>query len=136
MPVAINYSDPAFNRILADLTAEHGKPTLTVCWIHEETAPEAALQAGAITNGIFWHVLGSAVADPAHPDRLRSQRAHFNDALPGLDYRQIVLGFRLAPDGTARWNTNAEISGDVGAGMDNDLPLNFVGIVEPWSKRP
>ena len=104
---------------------------LAVAWIRSD-APEAALAAARRTAGPFFHVLGSAAADPARPDPGR--RARF-EALPGLAYREVILGF-VSEGGRSRWLTDEEISRGVLEAVAAGRPRAVVGVVEPWSARP
>ena len=79
-------------------------------------------------------VLGSAVADPDHPDRL-TRAAAVADGLPDCALRQVVLGFRMEAGG-ARWHAGAEISAGVLEAIAADRLLTIIGQVAPWSARP
>jgi NAD(P)-dependent dehydrogenase (short-subunit alcohol dehydrogenase family) len=136
-PVRVDYRDAsALKGALKLMAAEHGAPTRTVCWVHETTAPDAALEAAAFTEGVFWHILGSAAADPARPDILADRRARFYQRRPDLDYRQVILGFQFEPDGRSRWLTDSEISDGAWAALTTSATLTAVGAIEPWSRRP
>jgi hypothetical protein len=146
-PAPADYRDAAaFAAILDGAVAARGPFSLGVAWIHSD-APDAALAAAARVRGPFLHVLGSAAADPALPDPGR--RARF-EALPGVAYREVILGFVLegGPQGPvglplgsptlgrARWLTDAEISRGVLDAVAADRPRSVVGVVEPWSAKP
>jgi NAD(P)-dependent dehydrogenase (short-subunit alcohol dehydrogenase family) len=136
IPVRADYRDALLvARVLDSLARSHGRPVRTICWIHDEAAPDALSQVADRVGGIFWHVLGSAACDPAQPQVLSGWRARFQARNPQLDYRQIVLGFVMEA-GKSRWLTDAEISGGVYTAAENTDALNIVGIVGPWSRRP
>ena len=78
-------------------------------------------------------VLGSAHADPAHPERV-AEMAEAAEGLP-IDYQAVVLGF-VIEGGKSRWLTNAEISAGVLAALESGAPFRIVGTVEPWSAKP
>ena len=115
----------------AGAVAAGGPFDLAVAWIHSD-APDAPLAAARRVRGRFFHVLGSAAADPSRPDPGR--RAAF-EALPGLAYREVILGFVLE-GGRARWLTDAEIAAGVLEAVAADRPRTVVGVVEPWAARP
>ena len=131
--VAADYRDTdAFVRAVRDA----GPFDLAVVWIHS-TAPDAPLAlARALLEGgrsvRYVHVLGSAAADPSAPDPGR--RAAF-DALPGLSYEEVILGF-VHHGGGSRWLRDAEIAAGVLAAIDAPRPRSVVGTVTPWSARP
>jgi len=136
VPVIADYRDALlFAHTLDGLAQSHGRPTRTICWIHDEAAPEALLQIADRVEGILWHVLGSAACDPAQPQVLSGWLARFQNRNPQLDYRQIVLGFVLEA-GKSRWLTDTEISDGVYDATENTDALNIVGVVDPWSRRP
>jgi len=137
-PLALDYRDAnGFARSLKTTSDAWGPFERVVCWVHEETAPLALMQAGACAQGPFWHLLGSATADPAEPSALMRWQVRFREALPTLDYRQVVLGFIAGRAGeSSRWLTDSEICGGVYAAMTSPNALAIVGAVEPWSARP
>jgi NAD(P)-dependent dehydrogenase (short-subunit alcohol dehydrogenase family) len=133
-PAPVDYRDrSAFDRVLCQVAADHGRPGRVFCWVHEDIAADASLQAADHAEGSFWHILGSAAANPAEPLVLSRWRERFER--PGLDYRQIVLGF-VSEGSTSRWLTDAEISDGVYNAAQADDVLSIVGIVAPWSRRP
>jgi len=125
----------AFACALSSASDEYGLPSRTFCWVHEEVAPDAPLQAADHVEGPFWHILGSAAGNPAEPQVLSRWRERFQHRRPGLDYRQIVLGFTLEA-GASHWLTDAEISDGVYSAAQSDDVLSIVGTVTPWSRRP
>lgn len=136
-PIALDYRNTAaLTEALAGAIASSGRVDLAVAWIHG-TAPEAPLAvARAVASPDrpvhYFHVLGSAAADPSRLDPGR--RAGF-EAIPGLIYHEVILGFVLTPHGS-RWLTNQEISTGVLRALDAGEPRYIVGTVEPWSARP
>ena len=115
-----------------------GPVDLAVAWFHTLKIPAPRRLAEAVgaqrRPGRLFQVLGSAVGDPAHPDR-RARAAAVADGLPNCRLRQVVLGFRRAEEG-ARWNTEAEISAGVLEAIRQDRRFSTVGTLDPWSARP
>jgi hypothetical protein len=136
LPVAVDYRDAgALERALDRLIGDgHGQPTQAIAWIHDEVAPDAPLQIADRVE-IFWHVLGSAVADPSEPDLLADWRGRIGRHRPALDYRQIVLGFVVEAQ-RSRWLTDTEICNGVYDAIRNGQSANIVGTIAPWSRRP
>jgi hypothetical protein len=134
-----DYTDaPALDRALDDILERASTVRLVAAWIHP-TAPDAARRIGArfARPGAtlrFVHVLGSAVADPARPERLEALRERVAAGL-ALDYAQAVLGF-VVEGGGSRWLTDSEISAGVYDAALSARGLSIVGTVEPWSARP
>ncbi|GAA5533318.1 short-chain dehydrogenase [Deinococcus aluminii] len=125
--LALDYRDmEALDRALT----QSGPFDRAVVWIHG-TAPEAPFVAARHVRGPYWHVLGSAVANPAKQGSRRRERF----AALGNDYREIILGFVLEGN-SARWLTHAEISGGVLHALHHDLKRHVIGVVEPWTLRP
>jgi len=130
-PIACDYNDGvALSEALSQIEA----PDLVVAWIHGR-APHArrAIAECVLAEGRFVQVLGSAHADPAHPERL-AEIAKSAEGLP-IDYQAVVLGF-IVERGKSRWLTNAEISDGVFAAIESEQPVSIVGTVEPWSAKP
>lgn len=121
----------AFEAALDGAVAARGPFDLAVAWIHSD-APGAPLAAARRVRGRFFHVLGSAAADPSRPDPGR--RAGF-EALAGVAYREVILGF-VIEGRRARWLTDAEIAAGVLEAIAADRPRTVVGVVEPWAARP
>lgn len=129
-----DYHDPhAFTAALAAAVERSGPVDLAVAWFHTLKIAAPRLLAQQVRGRLF-QVLGSATADPAHPDRL-ARAAAVADGLANCRLRQVVLGFRVV-DGASRWLTNTEISQGVLDAVVNDRPLTVVGQVEPWAARP
>ena len=126
-PLLLDYRDPdALKAALAD----SGPFDRAVVWIHS-VVPEAPFTVAEVVHGPYFHVLGSAAADPSRPGTARQERFH---AL-GTDYREVILGFQLTSQG-ARWLTNAEISAGTWQAIEQDARRFIIGTVEPWSARP
>jgi hypothetical protein len=131
-PARADWHDlPGLEAVLEGAVAARGPFSLAVAWIHAD-APEAPVAAARRVRGRFFQVLGSAAADPSQPDP--SRRARF-DALPGLAYHEVILGF-VVEGGRSRWLTDAEISRGVLDAVAAGLPRFVVGTVEPWSAKP
>lgn len=125
--LALDYRDTG---ALEHALAQAGPFDRAVVWLHG-TAPEAPFVVARHVHGPYWHVLGSAVANPAKRGSQRRERF----AALGNDYREVVLGFVLEGD-TARWLTHAEISGGVLYALRHDVKRQVVGVVSPWERRP
>ena len=123
----------AFSAALEAAVERSGPIDLAIAWFHRLKIAAPRLLAEQVEGRLF-QVLGSATADPAHPDRL-GRAADVAEGLPACRLRQVVLGFKLAPGG-ARWLTNAEISQGVLDAVSADRALTIIGQVEPWSARP
>jgi hypothetical protein len=129
-----DYNDEAaFAAALAAAVARSGPPDLAVAWFHTLKIAAPRLLAQAV-RGRLVQVLGSAMGDPDHPDRL-ARAASVAEGLPDCALRQVVLGFRLE-DGRSRWHTGAEVSAGVLEAIVADRPLSVVGTLDPWSARP
>jgi NAD(P)-dependent dehydrogenase (short-subunit alcohol dehydrogenase family) len=130
-PIVCDYNDGV---ALAEALSLIDAPDLVVAWIHGR-APQArrAFAECLVAEGRFVQVLGSAHADPAHPERL-AEMAKAADALP-IDYQSIVLGF-VVEKGASRWLSNEEISFGVLSAIESEQPVSIVGTVEPWSAKP
>ena len=136
-PVCVDYGDAAaFEFELVESIRHLGPHSLAVVWTHA-SAPDAPFAVarrlaatGARTD--YFHVLGSASADPSRPDDRRSE---FFAAFHGVAYHEVVLGFVVEPGGS-RWLTDGEISAGVLRAVAARAPRTIVGVVEPWSSRP
>ena len=75
---------------LAETLSQIEPPDLLVAWIHGR-APQArrALAECVVAEGRFVQVLGSATADPSHPERLK-EMAHVAEA---IQYRRLDASF-------------------------------------------
>jgi NAD(P)-dependent dehydrogenase (short-subunit alcohol dehydrogenase family) len=119
---------------LSEALSQIDPPDLVVAWIHGR-APQArrALAECLAAEGRLVQVLGSALGDPAHPERL-ADMAKAADALP-IDSQSVVLGF-VVEKAASRWLSNEEISAGVLSAIDSEQPVTIVGTVEPWSAKP
>lgn len=132
------HDEAAFLAALERAKAANGPIGLAVAWFHTLRIPAprrlAEAVGGADRPGRYVQVVGSAMADPARPDRL-AFAASVVEGAPHCLLRQVVLGFQLEAGG-ARWLTNAEISQGVLEAISRDAPLSVIGVTEPWSARP
>jgi NADPH:quinone reductase-like Zn-dependent oxidoreductase len=130
-PIACDYNDGV---ALSEALSQIAAPDLVVAWIHGR-APHArrAFAECLVADGRFVHVLGSAHADPAHPERLAEKQKPV-EGLP-IDYQAVVLGF-VVETPKSRWLTNAEIANGVFAAIASEAPHTVIGTVEPWSAKP
>lgn len=126
-PLLLDYHD--LDALQAALQA-HAPFDRAVVWIHS-SAPAAPLVVAEAVQGDYFHVLGSAAADPARPDPAR--RSRFEGL--GVHYQEIILGFQPVQGGS-RWLSHAEISAGVWQALQNPSPRSVVGTVEPWEARP
>jgi NAD(P)-dependent dehydrogenase (short-subunit alcohol dehydrogenase family) len=132
VPVRADYGRPAeWEAALREAARARGRFTLAVAWVHS-SAPGAAETAAGFVTGPFFHVLGSAAADPSRPDPGR--RARFA-AVPGISYHEVVLGF-VREGSRSRWLTDGEIARGVLEAVAARAPRRIVGVVEPWSAKP
>lgn len=127
------HDNEAFGRALAAAVERNGPIDLAVAWFHTLKIAAPRLLAEQVRGRMF-QVLGSGVADPAHPQRLATAAA-VADGLDQCRLRQVVLGFQVI-DGRSRWLTNDEISGGVLEAIRGDRTLSTIGQVTPWSARP
>ena len=129
-----DYHDAAsFSAALDAAVARSGPINLAVAWFHTLKIEAPRLLAERVEGRLF-QVLGSAVGDPSHPDRLKTARKVAED-LPACALRQVLLGFKV--EGAAsRWLTHEEISDGVLDAVRTDRPLTIIGQTEPWSAKP
>ncbi len=107
---------------------------LVLAWFHDsgQQSLEALLAflADQTHPTRFFHVMGSAAADPAH------DADQFQPVTNGaFSYHQIILGFKIE-NGRSRWLYNHEISAGAIQAIQQNRPRFVVGTVEPWSARP
>jgi len=120
--------------IRAAVTAR-GPIRLAIAWVHR-TAPKA-LATIAQTIGHeddpvhFFHIVGSATADPSRVER----EVHEIASHPGILYRRVILGFIIEPRGS-RWLNNDEIARGTIEAIRRDEPEFTIGTCSPWSARP
>ncbi|MDP3870824.1 hypothetical protein [Phenylobacterium sp.] len=127
------YDDATFAGALEAAVVRSGPVDLAVAWFHTLKTPAARRLAEQVQGRLF-QVLGSAAADPAHPDRLGAAE-RTADGLSQCAVRQVVLGFKVET-GRSRWLTNSEISQGVLEAVRADRALTIIGQTEPWSARP
>lgn len=136
-PLPLDYRHSATLRAALDQhQRDRGPVELAICWIHS-VAPEAAfIVADAVARNEnqcrFFHVLGSAGADPL---KLPADQPAGLASHPGLIYRQIILGF-VREGSSSRWLSDDEISAGVLDAIELDAKLQIVGTVMPWESRP
>lgn len=123
----------AFAAALTGAVERSGPVNLAIAWFHSLKIAAPRLLAERVDGRLF-QVLGSATADPRHPDRL-GRAASVAEGLAACRLRQVVLGFKQSGGGS-RWLTNAEISQGVLEAVRADRILTIIGQVEPWSARP
>jgi NAD(P)-dependent dehydrogenase (short-subunit alcohol dehydrogenase family) len=137
-PIPVDYRDAStLDRKLVEATSAFGPIRVAICWIHLD-APEAPF---IVANRVsspgspcrYFDVLGSAYADPATSEAFA--RASAFEQIPGLLYRQIILGF-MVESGHSRWLTDGEICEGVIHAVERDQWKTVVGTVAPWSARP
>ena len=141
-PLSVDYGeDDRLRHEVVRAIAEHGPFALVVAWIRpgapkalDTTAECADAGAGeaAASRCRFFRILGSAAADPALQRKGRGARYR---EMEGLDYREIVLGFRIEGE-RSRWNSNEEIAAGVIEAIERDLDEHVVGVVRPWEMNP
>ena len=133
--VAVDYQNPAeFLAAIDRAITRHGVPGVVLGWFHDSAAARALARhlSGRGQPVRFFHVLGSASADPAA--RLAEQREPY-ETLRGVQYHQIVLGFVVEGE-RSRGLTHDEIASGVIEALAAERATRIVGTVEPWSARP
>jgi hypothetical protein len=135
----VDYSNATgFERALNASTQGQTNFDLAVVWVHD-SCPTAVMQAARYVGssnrpGKFFHLLGSAVADPSAPSQ--SRRSDF-DRIERLKYHEVILGFVTGSSGSqSRWLTHQEISKGVIDVIETSMDRFIVGSVRPWSARP
>jgi hypothetical protein len=132
---AVDYrSEQAFSEAVRIRVEKAGAPDIVLAWIHTEHPARAlAEQLAAYGQPLrFFHVLGSASASPA--TSLLRRRMHY-DALLGVSYHQIVLGF-ICNERGSRWLHHEEIADGAIHAVQSSAARYVVGVVEPWDARP
>lgn len=133
--VPADYSDSkAFGAALATAINVPDPPDLVLAWIHDlEPAFALAERIGRESLPFdFYHVLGSAMSDPA---KSRDGVWRRFENVPGITYRRIMLGFVIEKAGS-RWLTNEEISAGTIRAIESRAAVSAIGVVRPWSVRP
>lgn len=131
----LDWSNPReFTSSLSTHVQRVGVPSLVVAWLHDDDLgiEVARCCSSAATRCDFFQVRGSSAAAP-HAGA--SSFAQAFEALPGINFHQVILGFKRTPTGS-RWLTNAEISAGVLQAVKEAAPLSIVGVVEPWDAAP
>ena len=131
----LDWSNPNdFINTLSTHIQRVGAPSLVLAWLHDDYLgiELARCCSSPTTSCDFFQVRGSAAAAP---HKNASSFAQEFQALPGINFHQIILGFKRTPTGS-RWLTNAEISAGTLRAIKEALPLSIVGIVEPWDEAP
>lgn len=125
-PLPLDWSEPdQFLEGIRDHMKRTEPPDLVVAWIHDnDVAMRLVLQmAEGTMSPRFFHIIGSASADPSHiADRCASR---VPSSMRG-SYHQVILGAR-EEDGRARWLTDEEISDEVLKAIDTRQPRLLVG---------
>ena len=133
-PISIDYQN-VDQFITSVKQAWERKPfDLVLAWFHDsgQQSLEALLAflADQTHPTRFFHVMGSAAANPAH------DADQFQPITNGaFSYQQIILGFKV-DNGRSRWLYNHEISAGAIQAIQQNRPRYVVGTVEPWSARP
>lgn len=148
VPLPADYTDAALlTGQIRERCNELGAPTVAIAWIHT-TAPDAprltARELVAAAGGRpveFIHVL-SRLRTPDPRDRsvpIPSPDEAELRALPGLTYRQAILGWIVEMTGSSsgsRWLTNDEIATGVIAAIDSGAMITPIGQTEPIESSP
>jgi hypothetical protein len=127
------HDEAAFAEALAAAVTRSGPIELAIAWFRTLKIGAPRLLAEQVRGRMF-QVLGSAMADPDRPDRLKTAAA-VADGLFDCQLRQVVLGYKVEEAGS-RWLTNAEISEGVLEAIRADRDFSVIGQVEPWAARP
>lgn len=108
-------------------------PDLVVAWMHDDELAIrlAASLAESESRCHFFHVVGSAAADPSRIAASLSGRVPPSNIV----YHRVILGFVHADQGT-RWLTNEEISAGLLGALAHAEAEHIVGTVQPWASRP
>jgi hypothetical protein len=131
----LDWSNPReFTRSLSAHIQRVGPPSLVVAWLHDDDLgiEVAKCCSSPTVQCKFFQVRGSAAAAP-HENATSFAQAF--EAIPGIHFHQVILGFKRTQTGS-RWLTNAEISAGVLQAVTDALPLSIVGVVEPWDEAP
>lgn len=132
--VALDWTEPdKFLCVIHEHLSQTRQPDLVVAWLHDEGL---AIRLAADLDAAdplcrFFHVVGSATADPSLLAAQTRERLSRSRVL----YHQVILGYAVE-GGAARWLTNDEISAGVIDAIARSEPEYIVGTVRPWSTRP
>jgi len=136
-PLIVNYCDAeALKLKLKQYVQQKGLFDIAVVWVHS-TAREASFEVskwvGSIAQpGHYFHVLGSAAADPSNTNM---ERLKWSALASTFTYYEIVLGFQVE-ENHSRWLMHKEISNGVLEAIEAKQERFVVGQVEPWSMCP
>jgi len=106
-----------FEESLKAFTANYGKPSLIVSWVHS-SSPNIPLLVAKQCLGNFYDIVGSSGRENNHISRTREQEI----VALGLNYHRVILG--TLDD---RWLTNEEISTGVLQAIKIQSPEFLVG---------
>lgn len=139
-PLAVDYrNDAAFRSALRGAIALDGPVRIVVCWIRDpEDEPLRAViesvrsqKSADIKKVLLVHVMGSVAADPSKT----APRAPIPKNDPRIEYRRVILGFKIE-ERRSRWLNDDEISEGVIGALTASEAETIVGVVQPWSSRP
>ena len=115
---------------ISKLYEDRAGPDIVVAWLHDDSlGPEIASEVAGGQDIAFYHVRGSATANPNKDTHLSVPLAQ------GLSYHEIVLGFQIQ-EARARWLNNDEICNGIIRAIEVQACKSIVGTVEPWGMRP
>lgn len=133
--------DVMLHASLVGAAARLGPYRRAVVWVHMNEAPNApgiiadaleSLNEGQGEPVDYFHVLSSRTA---RPDKAMAERLEGLRSRKGLNYKTVLLGFKVEGD-VSRWLSDAEISNGVLRAMAERHDNYVVGAIEPWEKRP
>lgn len=134
-PIMLDYRDSIVLKDNINTSIErYGNISLVVSWIHN-----IARDTGSVITEIinsrgekfrYFDILGSSHANPASD----CPYPEFS-LLENINYRQVVLGFKIDED-HSRWLTDEETSEGVMKAIDDDTEYSIIGTITPWEKRP
>ena len=134
-PLSIDYADSEkLVDVLETSIDRYHNISMVISWIHS-TAPDAGKIVAELINSKgekfrYFDILGSSHADPS-TDNIQPEFS----SLENINYRQIVLGFKIEND-KSRWLTDKEISDGVMKAIDDDAEYSVIGTIKPWDSRP
>ncbi len=135
--LSANYTHfSSFTNTLSPLFQNKTPITTVVAWIHGEVEAIplslAKWLAEKDQNIRLFLILGSASAQPDSTEK--TIRENLNGLL-GIEYREIILGYKREQD-HSRWLTHAEISSGAVDAIENDKKHTIIGQTHPWELRP
>lgn len=131
-PLLVDYKDVnLLGGLLKKTIHDNGAFTLVVAWVHTggELGLAKMVETVAETSEAWrlYHILGSR----AKLDQIRKAIK-----IPSsCSYHQVQLGFKVEK-GQGRWLTNQEIAAGVIEALEHELPVSYVGVLEPEEMRP